>query len=76
MNDFYELDSDFITDELNKLAKEIKKKKENGNKVKEVKRKNICSKRGSYNESKTLEFFKDCLVIKIGMRERRKTVHE
>lgn len=76
MNDFFELESDFTTDELRQLAKEIKKKKEKENKVKEGKRKKIYPKRGSYNKSKTLEFFKDCLVIKIGTRERRKIVHE
>ena len=70
MDDFFELESDFTTEELRQLTKENEKK------LKEVKRKKIYPKRGSYNESKTLEFFKDCLVIKIGTRERRKTVHE
>lgn len=60
MNDFYELDSDFNVEELRQLAKEIKKK---------------TGKR-KYNKSKSLEFFKDCLVIKIGTREKRKNVYE
>lgn len=76
MNDFYELESDFTDEELNQLVKEIKKKKENEKKVKEIKRKKRYQKRGYYNESKKLEFFKDCIVIKIGTRERRKNAHE
>ena len=58
--------TDFTVEELKQLTKENEKKE------KEVKRKKVYPKRGSYNKSKTLEFFKDCLVIKIGMRESRK----